>query len=93
MNVPPINYGGKVQRLLGRRGCRRDYDPRPDRPTTLPRRGRSTALARFARSAIPRPGVIGDVYRSTPCRVRRDRAVTTFRHDPCLTAHDVPLRV
>jgi hypothetical protein len=36
--------------------------------------------------------MVGDVYRSTPCRVRRDRAVTSCRHDPCWAAHDVPLR-
>ena len=31
----------------------RRLSPAPDRRTTLPRRGRSTALARFARSSIP----------------------------------------
>ena len=55
--------------------------PATDRPTTLPRRGRSTTLARYRAlgSAIPRaPG--------------RHRAVTTFRHGCLLVARRVPLR-
>ena len=47
-----------VRRTPGRRGCRRDDYLRPrrfDRPTPLPRRGRSTILARYARSSIPGP--------------------------------------
>ncbi len=54
--------------------------------------GRAASSLRSGTSRAKRY-VVGDVHRSTPCRVRRDRAVTTFRHGPCLAAHDVPLRV
>ena len=40
----------------------------------------------------PRSGVVGDVYRSTPCSVGRKCAVISFRHTSCFDAHDVPLR-
>jgi len=49
------------------------------------------AVARHG-STHAKPYVVGEVHRSTPCRVRRDRASTTCCHDPCLAAHDVPLR-
>ena len=36
--------------------------------------------------------VVGEVHRSTPCRVCMPRAVATLRHEACVDAHDVPLR-
>jgi len=53
--------------------------------------GRAASSLRSGTSRAKRC-VVGDVHRSTPCRVRRDRAVTSFRHDPCRAAHDIPLR-
>ena len=36
--------------------------------------------------------VVGEIHRSTPCRVGMPRAIATLRHEACVDAHDVPLR-
>jgi len=45
---------------------------------------------------VPGPGVVGDVLpgpaRSTPCASAGRRAVTAFRHAPCMAAPVAPLR-
>jgi hypothetical protein len=120
-SVPPINYGGKVQRP----------PPNPPRyarrvlPRLRPGRRRVRPSRAVARSAYSRSGpaapvlryppcaaacmaraasslrsgtghasrsVVGDVHRSTPCRVRRARAVASSVTSPAVDAHDVPLR-
>ena len=91
MNVPPINYGGKVQRPPGRRGCRRDdYYPRP-RPThdAAASCGRSTvAPARLRRAyAIPRaPGLSRVLLRRAGRCPARQHARQALRGQRCPTA-------
>ena len=90
--VGRVAYGsGSRCRSVRRRKLAYGSDRQPPAPRRIllpPEVSRNLLEAKFPATS----SVVGDVHRSTPCRVRMDRAVTSFRHAPCLDAHDVPLR-